>query len=243
MDTMQATINGLNEMLKFSNEYGDRVERRIGQAARSSKTLSKIETRSGISVSSLDCGEISQTPQLASSNHNTGSYKTNSSSAKYSRTSRPNKVRIISDVRIAPPTFSEPVVNTGKYYSDREEASTDNWIPVGKCGPKLSAKKQIKSARGNLPTPTGKANASAVSKINTKTEVIKRKAPKGSVVAITGRNEGFSYAEALKTAKDKISLDRLGIVSSRIRRAANGGILIEISGLIPDLRQIYWLIS
>lgn len=64
-----------------------------------------------------------------------------------------------------------------------------------------------------------------------KTEAVKRKAPKGSVVAITGRNEDFSYADALKTAREKISLDKLGIDRSRIRKAANGGVLIEIPGV------------
>lgn len=59
---------------------------------------------------------------------------------------------------------------------------------------------------------------------------VKRKLPRGSVVSITGRDKDYSYAEALERARDNISLQQIGIDNSRIRRAANGGILIEIPG-------------
>lgn len=40
----------------------------------------------------------------------------------------------------------------------------------------------------------------------------------------------FSYTEALKNLRGKIAFPDLKIQNSHIRRAANGGILIEISG-------------
>lgn len=49
-------------------------------------------------------------------------------------------------------------------------------------------------------------------------------------VAIKG-DEGFSYAEALKKARTEISLKEIGIKMTKIRRAANGGIIIEIPGV------------
>lgn len=49
-------------------------------------------------------------------------------------------------------------------------------------------------------------------------------------VAIKG-DEGFSYAEALKKARTEISLKEIGIEMTKIRRAANGGIIIEIPGV------------
>lgn len=67
--------------------------------------------------------------------------------------------------------------------------------------------------------------------LKNKKDKIKRKLPKGSVVSIRGKGEDFSYASALKRAREEISLDELGIENSRIRKAASGGLLIEISGM------------
>lgn len=47
---------------------------------------------------------------------------------------------------------------------------------------------------------------------------------------ITKLKEGFSYASALKEARESISLDELNIEKTKIRRAANGSMLIEIMG-------------
>lgn len=54
--------------------------------------------------------------------------------------------------------------------------------------------------------------------------------PTSSAVTITGRVEGFSYATALKSAREHIDLEALGIRTSRVRKAINGGLLIEVSG-------------
>ncbi|KMQ90568.1 gag-pol polyprotein [Lasius niger] len=59
-----------------------------------------------------------------------------------------------------------------------------------------------------------------------------RKAPKTSAVMITGCKEKFSYADALKKARKSISLKKLEIERTKVRRAANGGMLIEVIG--PD---------
>lgn len=49
-----------------------------------------------------------------------------------------------------------------------------------------------------------------------------------AAVSITGRTDDFSYRDALTTAREKISLADLKIQKTRLRRAANGGYLIEI---------------
>lgn len=67
-------------------------------------------------------------------------------------------------------------------------------------------------------------------------ETIPRRKPKGPVrvpsrtvaVSITGRSENFSYKEVLTKARNEISLKDLKIENTRLRRAANGGYLIEI---------------
>lgn len=61
------------------------------------------------------------------------------------------------------------------------------------------------------------------------------------------QKEGFSYAEAIKQSREKISLEEIGITETKIRRSANGGLLIEIPGeeaqkkantLANQLRQV-----
>lgn len=71
--------------------------------------------------------------------------------------------------------------------------------------------------------------------------------PVSSAVTITGRTEDFSYAEAMKSARQHINLENLGITTSRVRKALNGGLLIEVSGddsrtkaekLVTELRSV-----
>ncbi|KMQ89155.1 hypothetical protein RF55_11242 [Lasius niger] len=57
-----------------------------------------------------------------------------------------------------------------------------------------------------------------------------RRAPRTAAISIKSNEKEFSYAQALKVARDKIDLSAMGIESSRIRKAANGGIIIEIPG-------------
>lgn len=59
-----------------------------------------------------------------------------------------------------------------------------------------------------------------------------RRPPRTAAVVITGNSENFSYAETVKKARDQIALPELGIQGSKTRRAANGGLMIEIPG--PD---------
>lgn len=110
------------------------------------------------------------------------------------------------------------------------ENQSSRWIPVNKRKPR-DANRKMSNADGGKPGPAAvKKSAPLVVGSKDKVDLIKRKVPKGSVVAITGRNEDFSYAETLKNAREKISLIELGIDHSHIRKAANGGVLIEIPG-------------
>jgi len=62
--------------------------------------------------------------------------------------------------------------------------------------------------------------------------ITRRKAPRGAAVAIKGVVEGFSYADAMRKAKENISLKEMGIKNTRIRKTIGGALLIEVSG--PD---------
>lgn len=50
-----------------------------------------------------------------------------------------------------------------------------------------------------------------------------KRIPKTAAVTITGKDFTFSYAAALRRARDEISLKDLGIDDSRIRKTINGG--------------------
>jgi len=56
------------------------------------------------------------------------------------------------------------------------------------------------------------------------------KPPRNAAVAIKASAEGLTYAEIIKQAREKVNLKDLGIINPRMRRTANGGVIIEILG-------------
>lgn len=66
---------------------------------------------------------------------------------------------------------------------------------------------------------------------NKKMPTMRRRPPRTAAVVIKGRGDHFSYAEALKIAREKINLAEIGIERPKIRKAANGGLLIEVPGV------------
>lgn len=58
----------------------------------------------------------------------------------------------------------------------------------------------------------------------------KRRPPKSAAVTITDLKSDFFYSSALKTARENICLRDMGIESTKIREAVNGGLIIEILG-------------
>lgn len=67
-------------------------------------------------------------------------------------------------------------------------------------------------------------NSNTVNKVKTT-----RKVPKTAAITITGVGENFSYAQALRKAREKINLKNLDIQATKVRRAITGGLLIEIA--------------
>jgi len=57
-----------------------------------------------------------------------------------------------------------------------------------------------------------------------------RKPPRAAAVVLTCGEGGPFYAEALRKARERISLADLNIERTRIRKAATGAVLIEIPG-------------
>lgn len=58
---------------------------------------------------------------------------------------------------------------------------------------------------------------------------LRRKVPRTTAVAITCLDERISYADILKKAREKVSLQALNIDSANIKRSMTGGVIIEIA--------------
>jgi len=59
---------------------------------------------------------------------------------------------------------------------------------------------------------------------------MRRRAPQNAAVAIKLRVDCPLYADIIKQARDKVNLKDQGITNPRMRRAVNGGVIIEIPG-------------
>ncbi|XP_046742523.1 uncharacterized protein LOC124409151 [Diprion similis] len=117
------------------------------------------------------------------------------------------------------------------------ETGEEVWVEVGTTGGKKSRSKPTDGrAREPGKTPTGPPhNATTATEARTngeKSQVPRRRAPRTAAVAIKAKDKGPGYAEILKFSRGRVELADLGIGETRLRRAANGGVLIEIPG--PD---------
>ncbi|KMQ88952.1 reverse transcriptase [Lasius niger] len=143
------------------------------------------------------------------------------------RTSK-TKVRVVSNVQLAPPRSANKDKGQGDGNTPRK-FNTQEWTEV--C--KKRGEDRIRRDQRGQDRDLTRNNAGASKESIPKTRKnMSRKPPKTSAVMITGHKEEFSYAEALKKARESISLKDLEIDRTKVRRAANGGMIIEVIG--PD---------
>lgn len=115
--------------------------------------------------------------------------------------------------------------------SETETPRTDGWQKVVRRNRKgnYTPRSETEEAprRGNRLSRPDSVNGANVRGSGTSR---RRRPPRSAAVAFKVTDENISYAEILKSAREKVSLkdQRLGIKASRIRKVANGGILIEI---------------
>lgn len=57
-----------------------------------------------------------------------------------------------------------------------------------------------------------------------------KRPPRSAAITIRGVKENFSYAEALRKARDNPTVKEIGIENTRLRKTATGNVLIEITG-------------
>lgn len=61
-------------------------------------------------------------------------------------------------------------------------------------------------------------------------KVPKSRVPKTAAVVITCEREDMQYADILSKARETVNLENLGIQETRVRRAANSSVIIEVVG-------------
>lgn len=122
--------------------------------------------------------------------------------------------KVISNVQIVPPKSSSGV-----------QAKQADWTKVQSKVEKRRAKKQKQVVQGPAPPETAPPRVTGpVKPVGPKLP----RPPRMAAVTIKVTDEKFSYAAALRKARDNISLTDLEIEQSKIRTAANGSILIEV---------------
>lgn len=135
--------------------------------------------------------------------------------------------RIISNVQIAPPR--RQIDSASEMASESSLTETNIWKATRK-----KKNERIKRGIEGSPSPRTITEPRRPDEINRGTN--ERAAPrksrlnKNAVVTLKAGNETMSYADILKTARQKINIKEIGIINPRIRKMANGGILMEIPG-------------
>lgn len=143
------------------------------------------------------------------------------------------KPRIVSNVQVAPP---KPRVEARKRdgavnvelrperrtSEDRSGNSKEEWTETRRKQRRNSRK--VRGDHDGVPASMGQTDGTT----DSRPKAVVRRPPKTAAVMIVGREEGFSYAAALKKARESISLDNLKIDRAKIRKAANCGLLIEV---------------
>lgn len=137
---------------------------------------------------------------------------------------RPRKVTTQVTVR-----EENPESEGGRIMSSQPSAQpTEQWSKVvGRKQKAKERKRQTSATRGrNQSREEQGRNNNA---INTKKRKRIRRRPPRTAVAIKGVAEDFSYSENLRKARNSIQLTDLGIGLPKMRKTANGGVLIEIA--------------
>lgn len=145
-----------------------------------------------------------------------------------------SRPKIVENIQIVPPRAGGESAR-----SDRgPDSQSESWTVV-KRGRKPSVPPRI---------PMGQSGIAKKNPGDTGNRGRRRKPPKTAAVVIAARKAEFSYADALKKARESISLTDLGISKPKIRVTRSGDRLIEIPGsdgarladeLAVELRKVF----
>jgi len=174
--------------------------------------------------------------------------------AKKSLPKREMRIRVKEDIQIRPPFDSEeredgaPVEIRTKEAKERTRFTGTNGVRQERDWETVTRKRSgnARAWEGRSENDRDYRNRNNGGRKLADSKV-RRRPPKTVVIAIKGEKEGFSYADALKKARTEISLKEIGIGVTKIRKATNGGIIIEIPGaenkdkanlLVQKLKQV-----
>lgn len=154
------------------------------------------------------------------------------------------KPRIIEDIQIVPPRMTRDsnrmtrdrareedmtrLMTRKEYTTSAPSADEEGWQRVR--GGRRRGERPTYATAVARTAPAGGPDKAQPGGYRTEQRVVRRRPPVSAAVTITGISKDFSYADALRKAREKISLERIGIEEPRIRRAMNGGLLMEIRG-------------
>jgi len=136
--------------------------------------------------------------------------------------------QIISNIQLVPPRTTprqeDHLQVDSEYVTDGEE-----WTEVKSRKEKKSVRLDTRKEEPMVRPPSA-GNEKTGRRPPPATTGVRRRAPRAAAVSIKANSDGLTYAEIIKRARDGVNLKDLGITNPRMRRAANGGVIIEISG-------------
>jgi len=140
--------------------------------------------------------------------------------------------KIVSNVQLVPP---RPIPAQQQIYESQEDlepfSDLETWTEV--TGKKRRRQVRIATSENLEEPPDVGARAAGFDRSGGRPPPpsggTRRRAPRNAV-SIKVNAEGPSYADIIKLAREKVNFKDIGITNPRMRRAANGGIIIEIAG-------------
>jgi len=141
--------------------------------------------------------------------------------------------KIVSNVQLVPP---RPIPAQQQIYESQEDlepfSDLETWTEV--TGKKRRRQVRIATSENLEEPPDVGARAAGFDRSGGRPPPpsggTRRRAPRNAAVSIKINAEGPSYADIIKLTREKVNLKDIGITNPRMRRAANGGIIIEIAG-------------
>jgi len=137
--------------------------------------------------------------------------------------------KIIGNVQLVPPRPTprreERSHEDLEYYNDGKgwtEVQAKKDRRVAKFNTQLEEPKEVTTPSANQDKSVKRPPLSAIG--------ARRRPPRAAAVSIKANADGLSYADIIKRARENVNLKELGITNPRMRRAANGGVIIEILG-------------
>lgn len=161
------------------------------------------------------------------------------------------RINVLENIQLVPPPPRSDAVATGMESPAGDATNAKEWVTERVTGKRANKKKRNKkkseqplqqqqgvrsrfaSSSNSMAGIRSKDGNGQVKESGSKGGIegrkeSRRRPPKTAAVVIKGRSEEFSYVDALKRAREKISFRDLSIQQSRIRNSANGGILIDV---------------